>query len=243
MHRLFTVTENISKEKVVVTDKNQIHHFRDVLRVKQGQELVVFDDRGNEYKAKVQSISLKSLVLKINKMDRFVREDKQNLTIACAIPKKSKMDDIIDKLTQLGVDRVIPLLTRRVIVKLDARGKKTKLERWRKVALSASQQSQRKLLPVIEPIKSLQEVLSQSSGFGLKLIPALLGERKAIKDIIKNSQAKNILVLIGPEGDFTPEEVQAAVTAGCVPVTLGETVLRVETAALAVASYIRLHHP
>ncbi|MFC1675391.1 RsmE family RNA methyltransferase, partial [Candidatus Omnitrophota bacterium] len=120
MHRLFTVTENISKEKVVVTDKNQIHHFRDVLRVKQGQELVVFDDRGNEYKTQVQSISLKSLVLKINAMERFVREDKQNLTIACAIPKKSKMDDIIDKLTQLGVDRVIPLLTRRVIVKLDA---------------------------------------------------------------------------------------------------------------------------
>jgi 16S rRNA (uracil1498-N3)-methyltransferase len=151
------------------------------------------------------------------------------------------MDDIIDKLTQLGVDRIIPLETERVIVKWDKNQRVRHLERFQKIALNASQQSQRKALPVIEPIKDIKEVISTAAGYDLKLIPHLMGERKTLKEIFIKNRPKNILVLIGPEGDFSSAEVALAKRAGFIPVSLGDLVLRVETAAVAIASFIRLY--
>jgi len=165
---------------------------------------------------------------------------KAKITIACAIPKKSKMEDIIDKLTQLGVDRIIPIKTAHTVVKLDSYKEAMRHKRWEKVAQSASEQSQRNDLALIDQIRDIKEVILNSKEFDLKLIPTLIGKRKSLREISLNSKYKNILVLIGPEGDFTEAEVQLAIKAGFIPVTLGDLVLRVETAAVAVASYITL---
>lgn len=162
------------------------------------------------------------------------------LTIACAIPKGSHMDDIIDCLTQLGVERIIPMRTERVVVKLNDARLAARLQRWNKIARSAARQCQRSSIPVISPVADIVEVISNSREFDLKLIPHLSGERRLIKDVLSQGSYKNIIVLIGPEGDFTPAEVELALHNGFTPVSLGHTVLRVATAAIAAAAYIKL---
>jgi 16S rRNA (uracil1498-N3)-methyltransferase len=240
MQRLYSPSKNITGDKIVVDDKTQVHHLKDVLRIKAGSEVMVFDEQGNEYSVNVEEVLVNKLILKIREKHKFIPVDRPKVTIACAIPKKGKFDDIVDKLTQLGVDKIIPLETERVIVRLNNFKQASRLERWKKIALSAAQQSQRNSLPVISPVKSIEEVLFEAGSYDLRIIAYLTGERKTLKDVFNNGNFKNIVVLIGPEGDFTPEEVSLALEVGFIPVTLGDSVLRVETAAIAVASFIRL---
>jgi len=241
MQRFYTLSQNISGDKITITDKGQVHHIYNVLRLKAKEEVMFFDDRSNEYKTEIVKSSPESIILKVKEKKKLTITEKARITVACAIPKNSKIDDIIDKLTQLGVDRIIPLKTKRVIVNLDDKKRQTRLLRWRKIAQNASLQSQRNNLPIIDPVRDLKEVLSCAQEFDLKLIPTLFGERKTLKEILQKFQYKNILVLIGPEGDFTPDEVAVAKQAGSIAVSLGDLVLRVETAAIATLSFIRLN--
>lgn len=242
MQRLFCVSGDISKGKISILNKSQIHHIKDVLRLKIGDQLAVCDEFGNEYNSTIEELTAINAVLKIKEMKRAVFAEKIKVTFACAIPKKSKFDDIVDKLTQLGVDRIIPMLTQRVITKLDSHKEGLRLNRWKGIALSASEQSQRKSLPAIDSVKKIEEVLLEAENYDLKLIPVLIGERKTLKHVLSNPKLRNVLILIGPEGDFTPQELDLAKGAGFIPVTLGELVLRVETAAVSVASFIRFFY-
>ncbi len=239
MPRFFSPSEKISVNKIILADKEQVHHLKDVLRLKPQDKLTVFDEQGNEYTCRIDKITEKvSLVIQAQKKPQ---KNKMKITVACAIPKKSKFDEIVDKLTQLGVDKIIPLQTQRVVVKLEKNKKISRRIRWEKIALSAAQQSQRNTLPVIAPVQEMREALSQAGNYDLKLIPHLSGRRKTLREIFVKRKARNILIFIGPEGDFTPEEVRMAINAGCIPVTLGDTVLRVDTAAMAIVSFIRLY--
>ena len=242
MHRLYCPSQNISLEKIIIDNKEQVHHARDVLRLKDNEEVIIFDDAGNEYRSVLEKLLAKSMIFRIKEKEEFIlNPSKIKITLACAISKGSGMDKIIDKLTQLGVERFIPLETERVIVKLDKDKKILRQERWKKIALNASLQSQRNTIPILEPIKNIKELLADSGSFDLKLIPTLSGERKALKEILEESKAKNIkniLVIIGPEGDFTSGELDSAKKAGCIPVALGDLVLRVETAVIAVVSIL-----
>lgn len=242
MYRLFCGSQNISGNKIAISDKSQLHHLKDVLRIKLKDDVVVFDDKGNEYYAFVEELLPQNLTLKVKeKIKCNPKSENPKITIACAIPKDSRMDEIIDKLTQLGVDEIIPLETERVIAKLNAHKKALREARWKKIGLSASQQSQRNTLPVIDPIKNIKDLLSQVDGYDLKLMPTLTGERQTLREVFAKTQAKNILVLIGPEGDFSPFEINSAKKAGFILVSLGKLTLRVETAAVAVASFMRLY--
>jgi 16S rRNA (uracil1498-N3)-methyltransferase len=242
MHRFFSPSKNILAKEIIISDRRQVHHFRDVLRLKVKDKVIVCDEAGNEYICLIKEWLNNQARLEI-KDKRLFQGKSVKITVACAIPKKSKMDDIVDKLTQLGVDRIIPLETERVIIKLDAYKKISRLKRWQKIAQSASQQSHRCALPVIEPIIDLKKLLSESAEFDLKIIPTLAGPRQALKKILEKYKPKNILILIGPEGDFTQDEVNMAVKAGSIPVSLGDLVLRVDTAAIAVVSFLRLGAP
>lgn len=244
MNRFFISRPAILGNIITMQDKEQVHHINSVLHLKLKEPVVVFDENSNEYSCLISELGDK-ITLEI-KERRF--PDKSNtkvkLTLACAIPKKSKFDDIVDKLTQLGVARVIPLLTERVIVKFDRKKENLRLERWRKIAQSAAEQSQRKDIPVIGPVQKLKDILAKSKDFDLKLIPTLVGQRKSLQEVFSLSLSltiNNILVLIGPEGDFSDEEVNLAKDAGFIPVTLGDLVLRVDTAVISVASFIRFY--
>jgi 16S rRNA (uracil1498-N3)-methyltransferase len=239
MHR-FYVPQKITGNTASITDAEQLHHMRDVLRLKAGDEVMAFDIEGNEYLCRIEALDRKQAVLAVKSRKPAIQK-KMKIVIACAIPKKSRMDDIIDKLTQLGVDTIIPLDTERVVVKLDENNPSAggRLGRWKKIARSAAEQSQRNTLPCVSPIMNLQEVLNRSQDYKLKLISTLVGESRTIKEALPESGTANVLVLIGPEGDFTAAEIEQAIEAGFIPVSLGDTVLRVETAAIAIASYLK----
>lgn len=240
MYRLHVSSRDISVGKITISDKKQINHLKNVLRAKPGEDAAASDENGFDYICKIEKIS-KEITLKILSRKISRKSQGPRITIACAIPKKSKMDDIIDKLAQIGVDRIIPIETERVLVKLDKAKKAQRHERWQRIAKSAAEQSQRSLLPVIEQIKTMEEVLAASRDYDLKLIPTLSGKRKSLKEAVDEVHPGNILVFIGPEGDFTDEEIDLALKSGCVPVSLGDNVLRVETAAVAVASFLKLY--
>ncbi len=239
MHRFYSGSENVSQDRIIISDRQQLHHLKDVLRLEAGDGAAVFDDKGNVYKVRVESLSSRNVVLKIKDIRKSDKSNEVSITIGCAIPKKSKMDDIIDKLTQLGVDRIIPLITQRVIVKFDKDKKSGRQKRWQKIALNASKQSQRNTVPVVDAVVDFEEIIRDAQDFDLKLIPNLMGERRTLKEALAGKKPKNVLVLIGPEGDFSPEEISMAMKAGFMPVTFGDFVFRVETAAVYAAGVLR----
>jgi 16S rRNA (uracil1498-N3)-methyltransferase len=236
MHR-FYLAQKITGKTTSITDSEQVHHLKDVLRLKVGDKVTLFDSEGSEVGCRIMSLEKKQVNLEVNSRTE-PETGKVTIAIGCAVPKGPKMDDIIDKLTQLGVDIIIPLLTERVIVKLEE-NKENRLERWRKIALSAAEQSQRNRLPSISPITTFKDLIQEAAKYDLKLIPNLEGARKSIRAVIPYPLPSSILVLIGPEGDFSPEEVLEAQQAGFIPVSFGNNILRVDTAAIAAAAYLR----
>jgi 16S rRNA (uracil1498-N3)-methyltransferase len=236
MHRFYV--DRIDGDRVSLSDGEQLHHLKDVLRLKVNDAVVVFDNLGNEYAGFIESINKKQAVITVA-APKPARKPGTKLTLACAIPKGDRMDDIIDHLTQLGVARIVPLQTERVVVKLDKARREARRQRWKKIAQNAARQSQRNSLPLIDPVTDFNSLIAQTQPFDLKLIPTLSGERKIIKDVLADARPNDIVVLIGPEGDFTHEEIGLALRAGFVPVSLGDDVLRVATAAVAVASYLK----
>ncbi len=242
MNRFFIAKINPLDKYIILDDPVQVHHLKNVLRIKPREKVAVFDSLGNEYFVLVTEVGPKAVKLELK--DKKLFEDSGiKITVACAIPKNVKMDDIVDKLTQLGAECIIPLETARVIVRLDKQKKLERLRRWEKISLSALKQSQRSRSVTIKPVSGLGDVVLAASNFDLKLIPTLEGGRKTLKDIFDNSvkRIKTVMVLIGPEGDFTPAEVSLAKEAGFLPVDLGKGVLRVDTAAIAVVSFIKLN--
>lgn len=237
MNRVY-INGTVTGNTISLADPDQIHHLREVLRLKPGDEIMVFDEAGNEFLTAISGWERKQAILTIISR-KPARPDRLKIAIACAVPKKSRMDDIIDKLTQLGVDTIIPLETERVIVKMEE-NKISRLERWRKIARNAAEQSQRNRLTEVTPVTALEDVLGQAVDFDLKLLPTLTGESRPIRDVLAGIRPASILALIGPEGDFSPREIEQASIAGFVSVSLGSTVLRVETAAIALAAYLHL---
>ncbi|MGB4520587.1 MAG: RsmE family RNA methyltransferase [Candidatus Omnitrophota bacterium] len=242
MHRFYCPGKNISVDTIVIDEPNQAHHIRDVLRLKIKEKLDIFDEQRNIYKCCIKEILADKIILEVLAMSTKNVKKKIEIVIACAIPKKSKMDDIVDKLTQVGASRIIPLETERIVIKLDADKKALRGKRWEKIALSAACQSKLDEVPVIEPVSAFKDVLLKFQDYDLKLIPTLCAERKQLKEILEKIKPKKILALIGPEGDFTTYEVELAKRAGFIPISLGASVLRVETAAVAVASFLRLYY-
>ncbi len=237
MHR-FRVDFIADGDTILLSNQGQVHHLKDVLRLVTGDEITVFDDGGHECLCTIIQFNENGVTLSV-KSRKTVGPPKAKLTVACALPKKG-MDEIVDKLTQLGVDAIIPMRTARVVGKLSEAAAEGKVERWRRLAQAAAEQSQRSGVPEIRPLTDIGPVISQAEGYDLKLIPTLSGDRRMLGQALGDTRPGSILVLIGPEGDFTDEEVQSARRGGFIPVSLGAQVLRVDTAAIAVTSYITL---
>jgi 16S rRNA (uracil1498-N3)-methyltransferase len=218
--------------------KDEANHLRDVLRYKEEDEIFAFDGEGSLYRGvigKMEKENVKVKILEVNKEERPFKR----IILVQAIPKKQNMDSIVEKATELGVDRIIPVITART-VSCPSRDKQTKfIGRWRKIALEASRQSKRLFLPEIEGIKNFKEVISSIPSESSPLIPHLGRENKELKKIDWSKLKGNIFVFIGPEDDFSEEEVSAAEKMGAIPVSLGKNVLKVETAAYYALSVLK----
>ena len=216
---------------ITISERDEVHHIKDVCRFKPKDKIELINGRGMFYIGSVSEIKKDKVLVKVESKKDFNRADKIKLTLACAIPKNVKMDDIVRKTTELGVDRIIPLKTKRTIVDIKKTREEKIISRWQKIALEASKQSKRIFIPRVEGVKSIQDALSYSD-FDLKLIPTLEGKRKYLGDVLGKRNIKSVLVLIGPEGDFTQAELDLAKKAGATAISLGDFTLKVDTAAV-----------
>ena len=232
MHRFYCQHADFSLKTTVITDGNEIHHIKDVLRLKVGDELYIFNGQNQEAKATIETIKEREVVARIVSVRQAVT-GKTKIILACAVPKKAKFEFIIEKCTELGVDEIIPLKTKRTEVVFSQEKSASKQERFQKVAMNAAKQCKRLNIPKIHPMTSFADVVKNLDPAGLALIPSLNGHPQHMREVLAKAQGvKVVTVFIGPEGDFTPDEVKLAVEAQCLAVSLGPTVLKVDTAAI-----------
>ena len=256
MSRFFVSREFIKADSIYITGL-EAHHILDVMRLKVSDEVVVFDGSGREYTGIVKAANRKSLEVRIKSTRESSAERGILLTLIQAIPKKDKMDYIAEKATELGVSRIIPVTTERTIPEWNDAKKANIVERWRKLAREAAKQCGRSDIPEISPIMSIDEAVRGFEEFDLKLIAVLSDKAIKLKDALKGtiqsaeerSRRLNvgyvpvtIVIAIGPEGDFTPEETEDAKSAGFKIVSLGSRVLKSDTAGLAVLSMINYEY-
>jgi 16S rRNA (uracil1498-N3)-methyltransferase len=220
----------------------EAHHALHVLRLKVGDTLNVFDGRGHEAQARIAETAEDTVRLKVLTHSSTPALPVR-ITLAQAIPKKS-MDLIVQKATELGVAVIVPLASERTLVKLDDDSKK--MDRWREIALESCKQCGNNWLPEIQPPQKAHGFLGSLPKYDLKLIASLQPDAQPLKAILSGTPTPghtgnpSVLILIGPEGDFTPAELNLAKSAGCLPLSLGPLVLRAETAAIYALSI--LHH-
>ncbi|MDD5174492.1 MAG: 16S rRNA (uracil(1498)-N(3))-methyltransferase [Candidatus Omnitrophica bacterium] len=252
MPRFFVAKEFIKTDTIYITGL-EAHHILDVMRLKISDEVIVFDGTGREYTGIIKAANRKSLEVEIKKTRESDAGKTVFLTLIQAIPKKDKMDYIAEKATELGVTRIIPVTTARTIPEWNDAKKASVVGRWRKIAMEAAKQCGRADIPEIQPITDFNAVVGAAARSGendgkaarthdLKLIAALSDKAIKLKDALKNGSGKKITVAIGPEGDFTPEEIERAKNAGFRIISLGPRVLKSDTAGLALLSMVNYEY-
>lgn len=240
MNRFFVPKSSITGSEIHISDKEEVRHLCHVLRLTAGDELFVSDGEGGGYQAVVQDARRNEVLLHIKKTLKKIKrnEQKVRISLGCAIPKSTRFEDIVDKCTQLGADEIVPLVTERTLLKKEVFDKK--LARLRRIVLAAAKQSGVLFLPILDGAVMFSDFIAASRAYNLRLIPNLSQAPATLKSAVEHFQGGRVLVAIGPEGDFTKQELDTAFGAGFGPVTLGPAVLRVDTAALACMSFLRL---
>ena len=249
MRRLIIAPDAISGDKIHVTDKEGISYLSHVLRMKEGDSLLVSDGAGRAWEARIASISRDGIELDIIKEVNIEDRDNTRVTLYQGLPKGSKMDEIVRKATELGAYDIVPVVTARSIPEAGSISEK-KIERWLRIAKEASRQSRRLRVPDVYDVSGMEEAAAglADAGFDIVLVPYELEEGLTLKQALRESglskpregeKPRNIAVFIGPEGGFEPEEIDSLIQEGAVPVTLGETILRTETAGPAVIAMIQ----
>lgn len=233
--RFYVRPEDVKGDEIRVSSK-EAHHIIDVMRLIPGDGIVAFDGTGKEYIGKILSASKCGLNIKIEKVNSIKEKKNVHITLAQSLPKKAKMDFIVEKAAELGVDEIIPLATERTIVRLSEEKELQKSQHWQNIAISASKQCARLDIPKIRAILKFNEVLKEIKNYDLVMMACLNEDTKPLKEVISNFKGKRILVMVGPEGDFSPEETNAARSLGIRLVSLGRLVLRVDTAAIFILS-------
>jgi 16S rRNA (uracil1498-N3)-methyltransferase len=217
------------------------HHLVVVNRCSRGDLVVVFDGRGREWLAECIDPAKSATLLKV-KSARPAAPRLFSITLAQSLPKGSTMDDIVRQATEVGAARVVPVLSERTQVHLEGERADKKVEKWRTGAIEAAKQCGNPWLPEIAPLTKFDEFLLRAQEYDLKLIASLHAGTTSLKKALATFTAKpsagrrdsplKAVWLIGPEGDFAPAEMTAAISAGFTPVTLGPLVLRSDTAAI-----------
>jgi len=244
MHRIFTSNANFAQNLAQITDPKETHHLYHVLRIRRGQDVCLFNGQGWEAVGTIDSCDARQVVVILQEIRKISLMQPQ-LILACALPKKSKFETIIEKCTEMGVDQIVPLTTARTEVRPTSEKEDKMSARYLTVAINAAKQCARATIPTIHPIqnfaKYLAEIKKVADPKRFMFIPCLTGKRKGLANQLQSLNSPGSLVFfIGPEGDFTKEEVLQAQEIGCIPISLGPTTLKVDTAALAVIAFSNL---
>jgi len=212
------------------------NHITRVLRLERGDPLTVFDGHGGEYAARIEEFRKGSVIVSVGEASTVVRESPLSLTLAQGVSRGERMDWVVQKATELGVARIIPVLTERTVVKLDAKQAERKLLHWKGIATAACEQSGRDRIPAIDAPLDLTAFLG---GVDRRATRVLLSPAGSLRISELARPDAGIVVLIGPEGGLADTEQRAALAAGFVAVRMGPRVLRTETAAVAALTLLQ----
>lgn len=240
MYHFFVSEEQINGENAYI-EGSDVNHIVNVLRMKPGEELLISVKGDWDYLCKIVDIDSERVNLKVlESMEQ--RELPVNITLLQGIPKSDKLEMIIQKAVELGVSEIIPVKTKRVVVKIEEKKQASKVNRWNAIAESAAKQSKRSIIPKVSEPMSIDNALEIVKDFGVKLIPYenADGIDKTRKILDSMDKTKDIAVFIGPEGGFEEAEVERIKNSGFEVITLGKRILRTETAGLALLSNIMI---
>lgn len=239
MHRFFVEPSQIGEKEIVITGPD-VNHIRNVLRMRAGEELLAADGQGSEYRCILRELQDSEIRAEICRKLSGSAELSSRITLFQGLPKSDKMDLIIQKCVELGVFRIVPVTTKRTVVKLDAKKEESRRKRWTAVSESAAKQSGSGIIPEISGVRGFKEAVEEAGELDVCLIPYEKAENMArTREILSGIPAgASIGVFIGPEGGFEEEEVREAMEAGARPITLGRRILRTETAGMAVLAML-----
>ncbi len=230
----------VQGNRIRVRDPAVVHHVRHVLRVKPGDSLACVDGAGQRYIGRVLESVHGELVVGISEPPSVEAVPAMRIVLAQALIKPQRLEWVVEKCTELGVDRLIPVVTARSMVRLSPDTAGNRLARWRRIAAEAAEQCGRARALSIEPLQRWEDFLPSVQRHAPALIPTLAVQGKPLHEVLARLRLPGTpLVLIGPEGDFTPGEVAAAERHGAVPVSLGPRTLRSETAAIATLAILQ----
>lgn len=218
----------------VTLDPSESHHAVKVMRIREGDRVKVFDGRGREAEGRVSEAKGKHLTLTLESRVEHP-EPALRLTLVQALLRETKMDFVFQKATELGATKILPLSTEHGVVRLKTEQLAGKIERWRTIVLNAAKQCGTCWLPEVDAVAGLGQAASVMASHELVLMGALTNDARPLKEVLaapESRKAKSVAILVGPEGDFSPEETRTFLQVGAVPVSFGPRTLRAETAAL-----------
>lgn len=240
MYHFFVTADQIG-EKEIRIEGGDVNHICNVLRMMPGEQISISDgSQGKEYRCEIALIEEDCVIAKIMWAQDADTELPSKFYLFQGLPKSDKMELIIQKAVELGVYEVIPVATKRAIVKLDKKKEESKRKRWNSISESAAKQSKRTIIPEVKPVMTFAEAVKYASAMDAKLIPYELAEgmeeTRRIFSAIKPGDS--VAIFIGPEGGFDEAEIELAKEAGIQPITLGKRILRTETAGMTVLSVL-----
>lgn len=233
MNRFFAAKSNIKDNTIIITDKDDIYHIKKVLRLQADDRIIVSDQIQYEYVCRIKEMG-PELLLEILEQNEFLREPHIRVTLFQGIPKQQKMEFVVQKCTELGLDTLVPVFMERTVVK-DKGDYWKKVVRYQQIAEEAAKQSQRGVMPEVRQATTFMDMVERLSGFQLVLFPYEEEEETTIKEVLQGIEEgiKRIAIIIGPEGGFSKEEAEMIIGQGGIPLSLGKTILRTETAGMA----------
>lgn len=241
MHRFFVKPEQLNKDEITITGEDYIH-IKNVLRMKPGEELLLCDEGEKEYLCRITGYDENKGAVEVEVTDIFgnARELPVEITLFQGYPKGDKLETIVQKAVELGAARIVPVMMKRSIVKLDARKAEKKVERLNSIALSAAKQSKRGKIPEVMPVMNMKEAVAYARNMEYIIVPYEQAEGMADSRMVMECAASkaSVAVFIGPEGGFEPSEVDMLAAAGGRKISLGHRILRTETAGMTVLSLL-----
>lgn len=248
MYHFFVEPGQVHEDYVEILG-GDVNHMKNVLRMKPGEEITVSDGFGHEYGCKVALLEEDAVRAEILECREVSVELPSELVLYQCLPKGDKMELIIQKAVELGAARVVPVASRRCVVKLDQKKAESKRKRWQAIAESAAKQSGRAVIPEVGPVVSFKEALKDAERLDIRLIPYECADELLTKEgqtpmeqthrlLMDIKRGQSVGIFIGPEGGLEKEEVATAMEAGTRPITLGKRILRTETAGLCILSVL-----
>lgn len=231
MSRFFVQPQQVGEEEIEINNNNDISHMINVLRLKKGDLINISDSTDWEYRAEIVDISPNQIITKILDKQHFSREPALKITLFQSLPKQKKMDEIIQKSIELGVNEIVPIFTSRSLIDPKTDFKK-KVERWNRISAETVKQCQRGHIPKVELPLTFEQLLKYLVAYDLVLFPYENESGLSIKTCLRhlNTDPEKIGIIIGPEGGFSDMEAQTLKDSSAHSVSLGKTILRTETA-------------